>query len=58
MSRCNCAQYGGDCNACRGDGKSGLPALDAERFRPGGSAILSAIYGLVFFYLLILLLLV
>ena len=55
MLTCNCAQYGGDCNVCR---QSELPTLGGSKFRPSGRAILSAIYGLVFFYLLILLLLV
>lgn len=51
---CNCAQYGGDCNVCRGDGKSGLPALDASKFRPSGAVIMEALVGLAFLYLLIL----
>ena len=51
---CSCVQYGGDCNACRGDGKSGLPALDASKFRPSGAVIVEALFGLMFLYLVIL----
>ena len=59
---CNCAAYGGDCGICRGDrsatgvveGKSGLPALDASKFRPSGAVIVEAVFGLMFLYLVIL----
>lgn len=51
---CNCAAYGGDCGICRGDGKSGLPALDASKFRPSGAAIVEAVFGLMVLYLVIL----
>lgn len=51
---CPCEAYGGSCNVCRGDRASGLPALDASKYRPSARVIVEALVGLAAVYLLIL----